>query len=281
MTLTEPTSRVQTRARTSVTTEARMITVWGPIGATGKSTIALNLAYEFASLGQRVILLDLDTYAPSLAQLLPVRTATSGLAGAARLIRQGRFSLEELDRLSVTIRHGRKSFHLLPGLANSSRWTEITSETIHQLIGFCGQNFDIIVADVGSILEEALTSPDSPTTRNAATLAAIKLSTLTIACVAGTQISVSRYLNAFAVLESLQKTRLLIINRGLPNHKLSSAIRSLTKERIDAHIPSDEASLELAESQSLPLALARRKSPARNAIAALAHKLLAWPPSVN
>lgn len=281
MTLTEARPRSKEKSRQKVATEARLVTVWGPLGSTGKSTIALNLAYELALLGQRVILLDLDTHAPSLNQLLPISESSAGLAGAARLIRQGRFTLEELERLSLNIKHGRYHFRFLPGLPNASRWSEITPDTIQHLVQIANQNFDIIIADVASSLEDPLSSPESPTNRNAAARTAIRCSTQTIAVLASSQLSVSRYLNAFSTMDELQKTRTLILNRGEPNHNLTSAIRSLTKERIEACIPADEPAVQLAESQQLPLALARRKSPARNAIAALAHKLLAWPPSVN
>ena len=281
MTLTELRPRSNSKIKQQIPTQAQLITVWGPHGSTGKSTLALNLAYELSLIGQRVILLDLDTHAPSLNQLLPIRETTSGLAGAARLIRQGRFTPEELDRLSLNIKHGRSQFRFLPGLPNSSRWSEITPDSIQQLVAFANHNFDIIIADVASSLEDSLTSPESPTNRNATARTAIQISTQTLAVLAPNQVSIARYLNAFSALCELQKTRTLIFNRGEANLNLTGAIRTLTKERIDAYIPADEPAVQLAETQQLPLALARRKSPARNAIAALAHKLLAWPPSVN
>jgi MinD-like ATPase involved in chromosome partitioning or flagellar assembly len=276
VTLTAIRPRKSKTTKAAVATEAKVFTVWGPLGSTGKSTLALNLAYEFALLGQRTILLDLDTYAPSLSQLLPVQESTSGLAGAGRLIRQGRFSPEELERLSINIKHGRTQFRLLPGLPNSNRWSELTPETVQQLLAVCNLNFDVIVIDVASNLEDALTAPESPTSRNTVTRTAIKLSSKVITVLTPTQLSISRYLNAYSELDELQKSRTLILNGDTANQQqLANAIRSLTKERIQAQIPRDEPALQLAESQRLPLALARRKSPARNAIAALAHKLLA------
>jgi MinD-like ATPase involved in chromosome partitioning or flagellar assembly len=278
MTLTEPKLLTRKEIKTQVITEPQLITVWGPAGATGKSTIALNLSYELTLLGQRVILLDLDTSAPALNLLLPITETSAGLAGAARLIRQGRFGPEELDRLSICIKHGRNRLRFLPGLPSASRWAEITPDTIEQLIAVCKHNFDIIVTDVSSSIEDALTAPDSPTSRNSAGRTAITHSTRAIVCLADSKLSVARYLNAFSVLNQLQKERVLVMNRSQNSSHLANAIRSLTKERIDFQIPNDEPALQLAESQLLPLALARRKSPARNAIAALAHKLLAWAP---
>lgn len=278
MTLTQRESRSKTSPLTKAITAPQFITVWGPLGSTGKSTVALNLAYESALYGQRVLLLDLDTHAPALNHLLPITETSPGLAGAARLIRQARFNPEELDRLSVNIKHGRNQFRFLPGLANASRWAEVTPDTVKQLVSVCSHNFDVIIADVASSLEDPLINAESPTTRNSVTRTAINLATQTLVCLSPSQLSVSRYLNVFTSLDELQKVRRIVINRGDSNNQLNNAIRTLTKERVDAHIPSDEPALQLAESQRLPLALARRKSPARNSIALLAHKLLAWQP---
>lgn len=275
MTIATFRSKPASTKRVSAATEARLISIWGPLGSTGKSTVALNLAHELALLGQKVILLDLDTYAPALNQLLPIEATSAGLAGAARLIRQGRFSTEELERLSFKVKNGRHHFHFLPGLPNSSRWPEITPETVQQLVGTCSQNFDIILADVASSLEDQITSTESPTARNCVTRTAIRLSNQVITILSTTQLSAARYLNAFSQLDELQKTRILVLNGHRPSQQIVSAIRTLTRENVLAHIPADEPAMQLAESQKLPLSLARRKSPAGNAIAALAHKLLA------
>ena len=262
------------RRRVAIDTEPKFITIWGPIGSTGKSTLAVNLAYELSQLGKRVLLLDLDTHAPALATLLPINKGTAGLAGAARLIRQGRFTPEELDRLSLTIKYRGNKLKLLQGLASPTRWPEITPETITQLLGVAKFNHDVIIADLASPLEDKLLGAEHPTNRNAATRTALALSTVVISIIHGTQLSVSRYLNLFNQLDELQKTRKIIFNRSDPNPKLAAAIKTLTRETIFGYIPNDEPAIQLAEAQNLPLALARRKAPARAAILSLANKLL-------
>lgn len=277
MTVTEFRSRVKAKALVSVATEAQLIAVWGPIGSTGKSTVAFNLAYELAALGKRVLLLDLDTHAPALTTLLGIKEVPAGLTGAARLIRQGRFSPEELDRLSVSIKHKSATLRLLPGLSTPVRWPEVTADTIQQLFNIAKQNFDVIITDLASPMEENLSLPEHSTARNAVTRIAIQLADQVLVIIRGSQLSLARYLNNFSALDELQKTRKLIVNQTEPNKTFSGAIRNLTKERIAMTIPEDQATLQLAESENIPLVLARRKSPARNAIAALAHKLLEWP----
>ena len=255
--------------------------VHGPPGSTGKSSFALNLAYEFAELGKTTLLIDLDTHAPSLAHLMGVTEPSASLAGCARLIRQSRFDREQLQRLSLLIKHRRANFRLLAGLTTPRRWGEISSETVIQLLNLARFEFELVILDLASEIEDNLTSTSQPISRNSATRAALRASDCLITIVSSSTLSLSRHLNDFAELQEIQPNRLLILNRSEPNQKIARTLKTLTKETIFATIPDDPTSFELAESEHLPLALARRKSPARNAIAAIAHKLLECPPSAR
>ncbi|HAN70940.1 MAG TPA: hypothetical protein DCQ36_05050, partial [Actinobacteria bacterium] len=48
----------------------RLVAVWGPMGAPGRTTIAVGIAEALAERGARVCLIDADTYAPSVALAL-------------------------------------------------------------------------------------------------------------------------------------------------------------------------------------------------------------------
>ena len=50
----------------------------------GKTTIALNLAVAFAEKGRRTLLVDLDTYGASVAQVLSLLDEAPGVAAACR-----------------------------------------------------------------------------------------------------------------------------------------------------------------------------------------------------
>ena len=279
MTILATRSRVKRKA--AIVLEGQSLVVWSPFGSVGKTTIALNLAYESALLGKRVLLIDLDTYAPAINQLLPIDQPTAGLAGAARLIRQGRFTFEELDRLSAHISRKNIGFRLLTGLGSHSRWPEITAETVTQLLAIARNNFDLVLVDVASQLDANLFSGEHVTDRNAATRSALQNADRLLVVLGGNQVSLARYLAVHGNLDELQKSRAIVVNRSTANAKLNAALKDLTRETVLAFIPNDETAVSLAENQLLPLAIARRKSVARNAIAALAHKLLAWQPSVK
>ncbi len=277
MTITLTRSKPKTKAATA----NLVIAVHGPPGSTGKSSIALNLAYEFAELGKNTLLIDLDTHSPSIAQLMSITEPSAALAGCARLIRQSRFDREHLNRLSVNIKHRRANFRLLAGLSSPRRWGEISPETVTQLLNLARYEFELVILDLSSDIEDNLTSNTQPISRNSATRAALKASDFAITIVNRSTLSLSRYLNDFAELQEIQPNRLLLLNRSESNQKIATTLKALTKESIFATIPDDPTSFELAESEHLPLALARRKSPARNAIAAIANKLLECPPSAS
>ncbi|MEY4554005.1 MAG: hypothetical protein RL197_432 [Actinomycetota bacterium] len=273
--------RSRSKRQTALTNPSIVLTVFGPSGSTGKSSLALNLAYEYAEQGKRVLLADLDTYCPSLAHRMGVAEPPAALAGCARLIRQGRFDREQLDRLSVQVKHRRAEFRALTGLASSRRWPEISEETITQLLLLARHEFDIVILDVASHLEASLTSTNHPTERNIATRTALAQADIVLNVLAETSLSLSRHLNHFTELQELQPNQLLVLNRAIAKPAVTTALRTLTKQTVFATVPDDQPAFQLAESQHLPLALARRKSAARNAIALLSHKLLECPPSVN
>jgi MinD-like ATPase involved in chromosome partitioning or flagellar assembly len=259
-------------ATKSQTFEPQIFAVWGPHGAPGKSTVAMNLAFEMAQT-KSTLLVDLDLVAPTQTVLLGIHEPTPGLTAIARLIRQGRLTPAELQRLSLQVRHKHTRLRLLPGLSSPNRWSEITEDTVIQLLRIAKVDFECIVIDLASPLEDNLTTTTSPTSRNGATRAALTQATQVITVIRNTKVSLQNYANQFIELQNLNKNRKLIINMA-ENDKLPGVIKQLTKESVTQKIPHDESSLTLAESQGLPLAVTRRKSPARIAIMNLAHRLL-------
>lgn len=273
----------RSRAKREVATASPslVITVFGPPGSSGKSSIALNLAYEFAAQGKQVLLVDLDTHSPAMSHLLGISDPTAALAGCARLIRQGRFDREQLARLSVNVKHRRASFRVLTGLATPRRWPEVSAETVTQLLHLARLEFELVVLDVAPYIEPNLTTANHPTERNIATRTALAQADFALNVLGESSLSLSRHLNHFTELQELQPNQRIILNRSNVKPAVVSALRTLTKETVFATIPDDQPAFQLAESEHLPLALARRKSAARNAIALLSHKLLECPPSVN
>ena len=67
----------------------RVLAVWGPAGAPGRTTVAVAVAAELAARGRRTTLVDADPYGGAVAQQLGILDEVSGLLAAARLAAGG------------------------------------------------------------------------------------------------------------------------------------------------------------------------------------------------
>ncbi|PHP52379.1 AAA family ATPase [Actinomyces ruminis] len=129
----------------------RLVVVWGPHGAPGRSTVAAALA---SGLAGDTILVDADIEAPSLTQLLGLPEDSSALATAARLAARGRLDAETLDRILVPISEGRR---LLTGLGRPGRWRELPPAAMPEVWERCRHAVSWTVVDVaGGQVDDAV-----------------------------------------------------------------------------------------------------------------------------
>lgn len=96
-----------------------LVTVWGTTGAPGRTTLAVNLAHTLTRHGT-VGLVDADTRAPSVAQVLGLVDESSALALAVRAATQGRLDAATLDRSFPRV----GQVAVMTGLTRPDRWRE-------------------------------------------------------------------------------------------------------------------------------------------------------------
>ncbi|WP_067778894.1 AAA family ATPase [Actinomyces vulturis] len=104
----------------------RIVVVWGPHGAPGRSTIAASLAHLCAQTGPTV-LVDADTEAPSQVQALAMPDDSSGLATACRLATHGRLDHPSLAHCLIPTPQG---FDLMTGVGRQGRWRELPTRSL-------------------------------------------------------------------------------------------------------------------------------------------------------
>ncbi len=271
-----------------------VIAVWGPAGSPGKSTVATNVAAELALSGQRVLLVDLDTLAPSLALGLGLVDTPAGLSACLRLAEQNRLSIEELNRLTISISLGRNELKFMPGLSSANRWLEVSAERFEKLLMCLEDVVDHVVVD----LPQATVFRSNffhPSNMNAAEsdrdtlLKSVLTKAAKLVLVSGSDpVAAQRFLRAKEYLAELDPgtSPLVAVNRfrtsALGNRakdELIETYMNLAQLRIDVFIPEDRENLDKAMLNGLPLALLKRSSPARVAIAELAKQLLVSAPS--
>lgn len=135
-------------AEAPTTGAGRVVAVWGPAGAPGRTTVAVALAAELAARGRRTTLVDADPYGGAVAQQLGILDEVSGLLAAARLAGTGgleaRFGSVQRavgDRLTV-----------VTGLPRADRWVEVRRGVVEHLLEVAAAHGDVVV-DTGFSLE--------------------------------------------------------------------------------------------------------------------------------
>ena len=129
----------------------RIVLVWGPHGAPGRSTVAASLAHGLAR-SEGAILVDADVEAPSLVQLLGMPEDSSALAGAARLATHGRLDAESFQRLLAPVGGG---LSLLGGLGRAGRWRELPPASMTEVWLQCRRSAAWTVVDVaGGVIDD-------------------------------------------------------------------------------------------------------------------------------
>jgi MinD-like ATPase involved in chromosome partitioning or flagellar assembly len=158
-----------------------LVVVWGPKGASGRTTVAINLAFEARPLAGDVLLVDADTYGGSISQTLGFLEEHPGLAWAARLSSRGELDAPKLWH--ATHRAGPGGPRVLSGLPRADLWTEIRPGTWQSLLELFRLSFRLTVVDVGFCLEEEeeLLYDHVRFRRNAVTRVALQQADLVIA----------------------------------------------------------------------------------------------------
>ena len=153
-----------------------VIAVWGPAGAPGRTTVAINVAAELAVAGYSVALADVDTYSGSIAPALGMLDEAPGFAAACRLAGVDGLDQAELQRIGQRYGSGRSSFWVLTGIGRPSRWPELSAARVAATLQRCREWVDFTVVDTGFSLEhdEEISSDLFAPRRNAASITALR-----------------------------------------------------------------------------------------------------------
>ncbi|MBQ1445143.1 MAG: P-loop NTPase [Renibacterium sp.] len=178
--------------------EHRVLAVWGPVGSPGKTTVAVNLAAEAAATGDSVLLIDADTYGPSVAATLGLLDESAGIAQACRYAEQGVLDPASLLKSSVELVVGGSTLRVLTGLSRADRWPELRSSALRQVLDRSREVFQTTVIDCGFALEadEELSFDTMAPRRNGSALLVLSEADQVIAVGAADSIGVPRLLRA-------------------------------------------------------------------------------------
>jgi MinD-like ATPase involved in chromosome partitioning or flagellar assembly len=254
-----------------------VIAVWGPSGAPGRTTLAINIAAEIAAAGHTVVLADVDTYSASIAPRLGMLDEAPGFAAACRLAGSDSLNRSELERIAQRYNSPKGAFWVLTGLGRPSRWPELSTERVTRTIDALRHWVDYVVLDTGFSLEsdEELSSDLLAPRRNAATVTALRVSDHVVACGLADPIGMARFLRSWVDLAEVTAGSAVsvVINQvrasalGLnPRGQVLKTLKLLGNIESAVLVPHDQAALDTAVLTGHTLRDASPKSPARVSI---------------
>lgn len=269
-----------------------VIAVWGPAGAPGRTSLAINVAAELAARGHAVVLADADTHGGAVAPALGLLDEAPGFAAACRLAGAGGLDHTELERVGQRYRFGHGSFSVLTGIGRPSRWPELSADRVEATIQQCRSFADYTVIDTGFSLEndEEISSDLFAPRRNAATIASLRAADRVLAVGAADPVGLSRFLRAHVdLLDTVEPERVSVVINKLRASVVGSSPGSQVAHTLQrfggiadvALIPHDPAAFDAALLAGRTLREGTSRSPARAAITALVAERILPPEPAN
>jgi len=263
----------------------RLVAVWGPTGAPGRTTVAVNVAAELAACGVPTLLADADVYGGVVAQVLGFLDKAPGLAAATRLANNGQL---DLAALAAVAPQAAPNLRVLTGISRADRWPELRPSALEQVWLLCRSLAAVTVVDLGFCLEqdEELSFDTAAPRRNGATLATLDAADTVLAVGAADPVGMQRLVRGLTQLRevvpgALPRVVLNRVRRGAvgsePEGQLAEALERYAGVRDPAYVPEDRESLDAALLQARALHEVDADSKARVALSGIAAGLVGRP----
>lgn len=221
----------------------RLIVLWGPVGSPGRTTIAVNLAREIPH--GSVLVIDADTYGPSIGQYLNILDDVSGVLAAARAANQGR--LERLSEFAIAVSENQS---VLTGIPRHDVWPSVRPAAWAEVLDFALKEFDFVLVDVGFCLEfdEA---EGGLSQRNHMAVTALSKAELVLAIGGSDPVSLARLVRALDEVHQFcgDAEFEIVINAhhpqsGYSEREVMRTVKALTKRNPLSILPFDVAALQ-------------------------------------
>ena len=260
----------------------RIIAIWGPTGAPGRTTVAVGLASELAELGWPTLLVDADVYGGVVGQVLGLLDESPGIAAACRLANNGALDLPALAGLA---RQLTPALRVLSGIARADRWPELRPGALEAVLSLATSLAAVTVIDCGFCLEqdEELSYDTMAPRRNGATLAILDQAETVLAVGTADPVGLQRLVRGLAELKEalpgLQPR--VVVNRlrassvpGDPESEVRNALSRYAGVEDVCFVPLDTTGVDGAVALGRTLTEAAPGSPTRQAIVGLAASLV-------
>lgn len=227
----------------------RVVAVWGPAGAPGRTTVAAGLAAELGRRGLRTILVDADPQGGTLAQTLGVLDEISGLLAATRLVVAGDLA----EGFGSVQRSLDDHLTLISGLPRADRWTEVRPGTVEAVLDQSRRHGHVVV-DTGASLEvDPGGDFGSRAPRQAMTLEALRVADEVIVVGSADPVGLSRLARGMVELAELGNPApaRVVVNRmrstlGWTQRDIAGMVARFADSASLHFLPDDRASVDRA-----------------------------------
>ncbi|NLI18256.1 MAG: hypothetical protein GX427_05515 [Actinomycetales bacterium] len=259
----------------------QVVAVWGTAGAPGRTTVAVNLAHSLSAWGATA-LLDADTRAPSVAQVLGMLEESSGIAIAVRAATQGRLDDAALDVCLLDV----GNVAVMSGLTRPDRWREVPAAGLDVVIGRCRARYDFTVVDVagGWDPEDSGFETAFAPARNAAQEAVLRACDVLVIVGSADPVGMHRLVSLLADRPRVSGREIVVVTRVRPGvggpapaHAVREALARFAGVDQPVLIDDDRAGLDAALMAGEYLAVVARRSPAVRAFEDLARRVAGVP----
>ena len=227
----------------------RVLAVWGPAGAPGRTTLAVGLAAELARRGCRTTLVDADPYGGAVAQQLGILDEVSGLLAAARVTAGGTLP----ERFGSVQRTIGPHLGVVTGLPRPDRWLEVRTGVVEHLLEV-GRDQGHVVVDTGFSLEQDPGAEfGSRPGRNQMTLGADEVADEVVVVGSADPVGLSRLARGLVELRDLTGGRpvRVVVNRmrptlGWSEKDIAGMVEGFTRLAGLHFLPEDRAAVDRA-----------------------------------
>jgi len=255
----------------------RLIAVWGPPGAPGRSTVAVNLAHERALLGSSVLLVDADPAGGAVSTLLGVLDEAPGLAAACRTASRGRLDVRVLAAHALSLG---PTMRVLTGATRPDRWRELRPALLDVVWDAARSLAGDVVVDCGSALASDPVDPLERSSFEPGTVTRSVLQAADVVLVVGgaDPLGMLRLVHALDQLADIVSSRpIVLVNRvrtsvvgPRPGRQIRDALGRFAAVPTVHLLPDDPAAADLALRRARPLAEVAANSGLRTALRDLA-----------
>lgn len=215
----------------------RLISVWGPKGAPGRTMIAIRLALQISRGSPDTLLIDADPYGGDVLQAFGIVEELPTVVWAANAAAKQGFDAQALA--SDLRRAAPGGPVVIPGLPRAELWAEVSDFGWRRLLGAAQSSFAFTVCDVGFCLEpDPSPYPGMGEGRNRMARAAAAAADHVVAVVRADALGIKSFLWGFESLTQIcSEERVIVVlnrvRRGEEN-EVAELVRRHTGRRVGA-----------------------------------------------